>query len=96
MAKSDFLTEFSDAQKMQSIRQRIIRAKAIIDTGIQTAAGLRSFFKAREHIEAGTVGGGLLSELDQYISRLENHQNSFGGLLQVVDGTMVLVSGLPP
>jgi hypothetical protein len=84
--------EFSDTQKLEQIRQRIIRASSVVNTSIRLPAGLKSILERFETTECRETDSTLLPELNMYLSRLESHRVSLQRLLQVAEGTMTLVS----
>ena len=90
--RHDYSVTFADNQRVQKIRERLLRTIVILDANVEVANGCELHCIALDDRNIGVPGQHLVSELQAYSAELRSHRWIVGALLERSQGTLSLVS----
>ena len=88
----DYSETFADNQRIQKIRERLLRTTVILDANVEVAKGCELHYIALDDSNIGVPGQHLVSELQAYSAELRSHRWIVGALLERSQGTLSIVS----
>ena len=82
---------FSDSQRVQNIRERLLRTIVVLDASLEVANGCETHCRALASSKVGLPSLYLTSELDAYSVELRSQRSAAAAILERSRGTLDLV-----
>ena len=88
--EGDYLIAFTDSQKLQRLRRKLVKTKEILDFSLEVAFNCEAHW--RDLQSRGMSGSGSqMADLGSFISRIKMHRLGVEAIQQNIDGIATLV-----
>ena len=91
----DYAVTFSDSQRVQNIRERLLRAIVVLDANLEVVSGCKAHCRALSNTRIGLMPQVLTSELEAYSAQLRSCRGTVVAILEQSRGTLDLVQSSP-
>jgi hypothetical protein len=89
--RHDYSLTFSDSQELQVSRERLLKARAAIESNIESSIGIENHLNDLKELGEDSNQMSARLELRNFQSRMRGHLRALERLLEVSSGTSKLV-----
>ena len=86
---------FEDSQRVQNIREQLIRTLVLLDAHLEVAAGCRAHCQTLDVCASSCLSHELITEVENYSFELRIHRSATNAALERSQGTLHLVGEAP-
>ena len=90
--KHDYTVTFEDSQRVQNIREQLLRTIVVLDAHLEVVKGCNMHCRTLDATSQRCLSHDLVAALDGYSSDLRNHRSATHAALERSQGTLSLVS----